>query len=130
MSEELKATGYEEEAPVKVLTTSAVTLPRTISIGKMYKSGNVLLKQEGSEDMVEVPVPVSGIPIAEVGASCRMTINLGNYETVQLEVSVKLPSYVTELEDAYRAAKAFVDHHLNKEVAAIREYRAKSREGK
>jgi len=43
-------------------------------------------------------------------------------------ISVRLPCYPVELEEAHATAKKFVDLRLNKEVDALREYR-KSKAG-
>jgi len=54
---------------------------------------------------------------------------MGNYETCQLEVSIRVPCYVEEIDDAYKCAKKIVDLHLNREVKAIREYRDQKARG-
>ncbi len=94
-----------------------------LSTSKMYTaSGNVVKSDEESEE-IELKIPVAGARMAQVGFSTRVTINLGNYESVQIGVDVRLPTYVEELEDGFRAAKKFVDDKLNSQVAEVREYK-------
>lgn len=95
-----------------------------LTVNRMYKEGGIQVGEEHDETPIELRVPTREVPMAKVGASSRMTLNMGNYESVQLEVTVELPAYVEELGPAYETAKKFVDDHLNKEVKAIREYRA------
>lgn len=98
-----------------------------VSTHRTYKEAKIVKSEEMSEDRILVREFVG--TVAEIGAEARMTINLGDFESVQVGVSVRLPAYVEELEEAYKAAKAFVDMKLNKEVQDIREYRASKRKG-
>jgi len=91
----------------------------------MYKeSGGIVVGESHEEHPIEIQVPVVGLAMASVGASSRMTLNMGNYESVQLEVNVVLPCYVEEVDSCYKTAKQVVDLHLNSEIAAIRTYRS------
>lgn len=107
-------------AETPVVVASHVTMMNT---SKMYKEGSVLVGDVQTEHPIEIRVPIAGVPMAEVSAEARMTINMGNFESVQIGVSVKLPCFVEEITDAYKAAKKLVDTHLNKEVSDIRQYR-------
>ena len=95
----------------------------SISVRKMYKNGTVVVSESEDLEMVEVGIPAVGVAMARVATSARMCVNMGNFETVQLEVKIELPCYVEEITDAYKTAKALVDGRLNKEIADIREYR-------
>jgi hypothetical protein len=98
-------------------------------IDKVYREGNVITKEESGEEQIEVRSYPETIPLAEVSYGCKMTLNLGNFESVSVNVSTKLPSSVEELDDAYATAKAFVDKKLNAEVSGIRAYREKKKAG-
>jgi len=108
--------------------TPAHAETRVLTVSKQYRKSGVVTKDEVDEEFVEVPVPHADIPMAEVGYDARMTLNMGNYETCQVGISVRLPCYPVELEEAHATAKKFVDLRLNKEVDALREYR-KSKAG-
>ena len=92
-------------------------------ITKRYVDGKPVLESDSTEEIVAVAMYPEGTPLAEVSYDCKMTLNLGNFESVSLTVGVKLPSVVEEIDDAFTAAKAFVDGRLNTEVAGIRKYR-------
>ena len=97
---------------------------RNVVTRKTYKESGVVTHEEmKDDDLITIGLSVTGVPMAEVGAGVRMTVNLGNFESVQVEVSVTLPCYVEELTECYKAAKHFVDGHLNREVKDIREWK-------
>jgi hypothetical protein len=87
----------------------------------MYKKGIEVGKETIEEELIDVKEFRTNP--AEIDYSVRMTLNLGNYESVQVGVSCRLPAYVEEIEDAYVQAKKFVDVKLAKETAEIKEYR-------
>jgi hypothetical protein len=98
-------------------------------IDKVYREGKVITKEESGEEQIEVRSYPETVPLAEVSYGCKMTLNLGNFESVSVNVATKLPSSVEELDDAYATAKAFVDKKLNAEVSGIRAYREKKKAG-
>lgn len=99
----------------------------TIKVSRMYRNGKSLVREEADAEPIEVRKFDGNV--AKVEFSARTTINLGNYESVQIGVSVSLPTYVEELEECYQAAKQFVDLKLNAEVAAVREAQRSRRYG-
>jgi hypothetical protein len=69
---------------------------------------------DGSVEDVEIPdlpVVVGSGPFANVGVRAKRTINLGNYENVQIEVSLHLPSTNEhdEIQNSFNYASAWVD---------------------
>lgn len=60
---------------------------------------------------------------AEVSYAAGVTLNVGNYESARIDVSVKLPSGSTDraLGAAFDRAKKFVQDHLDAEVRSIKE---------
>jgi len=103
--------------------TSAKSERRMLTVTKMYHRSGVLDREESDDEPLEVEVPAADVPLASVGFGVRMTVNMGNYETVQVGVNAQLPCYVEEMDDALTTAKNFVDVRLNKEVKALRDYR-------
>lgn len=104
----------------KSKTPSAVP---TVSVRRLYKEGRVVTEETEDIDMLDIELPHAEASLAQVGFNARMTINLGDFESVQLGVSCVLPCYVEELNEAFVAAKQFVDLKLNTEVGAVRDYR-------
>jgi hypothetical protein len=96
-----------------------------LHVFKQWKKSGEAVGEDVDEETIEVRVPFAGIPTATVGFNCKMTLNLGDYESVQVGVFASVPCYVEEMQEAFAETKTFVDHRLNKEVTAVREYRKK-----
>ncbi len=62
---------------------------------------------------------------AKVSVGAGMTLNLGNYESARIEISLAVPCYREEADEAYRYAFAWVEKRLQTEVADIRANRPK-----
>ena len=115
--------GKGDELSESVKARSERTIPRVLVVTKMYKESGKLVSEDTTEEMVEVLRPEEGVPLAEVGYECRMTFNLGNFESVQIGGSIKLPAYLSELDAAFSAAKKFVDGKVSEEAASIHKHR-------
>ncbi len=102
-----------------------------VFVTKVYKDRGIVEREEGGEsEKIEVQSVAGNIPLATVESASQMTLNLGNFESVQIRVGVTLPCYLEEVDDAYLTAQKFVEQRLNKEVTEIREYRASRSEDK
>jgi len=101
-----------------------------VRVDKVYKSRGIITESPDEKiEQIEVKPFPSDAMIAHIEVASQMTINLGNYESVQCRVGVTLPCYVEELNDCYDSAQHFVDIKLSKEVKEIREYRSKIKKG-
>jgi len=60
---------------------------------------------------------------ATVRVNYGLTINLGNFQTARVDVSVQVPCYKEELADAYDWAVAFTQERVNREAEQIKGYR-------
>jgi hypothetical protein len=71
----------------------------------MNKDGSV---EESSENILMVQGPG---PFANVGVRAKTTINLGNYENIQIEVSLHVPSatHPEKILDAFKYCSAWID---------------------
>jgi hypothetical protein len=94
-----------------------------ISVSKMYKTAGDIKGEELEEEMIEIALPHPSAALSQIGYNARMTINLGDFESVQIGVSCVVPCYQEEVDDAFLHAKQLVDLKLNKEVGAVREFR-------
>jgi hypothetical protein len=52
---------------------------------------------------------------ALVTAEYALTMNLGNYESARISVSVTVPCYKEEIDEAYEFAQAWAEERLSKE---------------
>jgi hypothetical protein len=62
---------------------------------------------------------------AKVSVSMGLTINLGNFNSCRIDVSLSTPCYREETEDAYTHTRTWVESRLTKEVDDIRANRPK-----
>lgn len=99
--------------PVKIKTAQP-----TASVTKEYKDGTGT-----EENFTMAPVTVRSSALAEVGFSCGLTKNLGNYESMKFEVRIMIPCDPTaeEIEATYSAAKEWVDGKVTEINAEITE---------
>jgi hypothetical protein len=60
-----------------------------------------------------VQVESAGEPLCEVGIVAGQTINLGNYNSARISVSLKVPCTKVELEATYEEALGWVDQKMS-----------------
>ena len=92
-----------------------------IQVSRIYTEGGEIVREEADEETIEVRTFKSDVATIDFGIG--MTLNLGNYESVRVNVGITLPTYIEQQEAAYASAKKFVDTKLNEEVDKIRTYR-------
>ena len=56
---------------------------------------------------------------ARIGVKCGRTINLGNYESARVDVSVEIPCYVEEVKRVYQEVLEMAETRLCEEVSKI-----------
>jgi hypothetical protein len=49
------------------------------------------------------------------------TINMGDFESVRIDVGISLPCYAEHIDDAYALADSWINERLGKEVTAVEE---------
>lgn len=79
---------------------------------KKFKSGELLEDVEATEEEVMV---FETTP-AYVRASAGVTKNLGDYESLRLDVSITIPCYVEHVEETYQEAATWVSERLDQEI--------------
>lgn len=95
-----------------------------------YMDGRVLSAEEAikKEPVQVLALDNDVLPLAEVGYSIGLTINLGNYQSARVDVSVKLPTPVEDLQSAYKAAKVLAMGWLHEEEMSINGLKTKAQE--
>ena len=73
------------------------------------KSGEIISEQHA--EFVEDEV-ISSNPLANVGMSIKKTTNLGNFESVSVEVSLRVPCEVDEVDDAFEQVESWIEEKL------------------
>lgn len=92
--------------------------PTTLTVTKQFK----LQSGEAESDPVNETIEVTKFETqpAMVRVGFGLTINLGNYESARLDVSVEVPCYKEQVDDAYQQAKDWVEERVQQEVAEIK----------
>jgi len=85
-------------------------------------SGNFWIsKQNGRNATPEIVEQVIEIgvfegPTAKVSLSGGATVNMGNFESVRVEMGIELPCYMEEVADVHRILQATIEAKLKSEV--------------
>jgi hypothetical protein len=80
-----------------------------------YGKKTVTPVEETTESMVAPPIPLD--KLHNLAVAGKMTINLGNYESAQIMVSLTVPCTKETLEDAYAYASDWVSDKIESAVA-------------
>ena len=97
----------------------------TISVNRAFVKTGKTEKNEVLEEKMMVHEFASSP--AEVGFSLGMTMNIGDFESVRLDISVKMPCYVEEVDDAYVYVQKWAEDRLKTERDAVDLWRNNSR---
>lgn len=74
--------------------------------------------EEFSQEQVGEPKVLEG-PTCNVGVDAAMTINLGDYNSVRIGVSLHLPCYHQEIDEVFEFSKQWVDEKMQKLRAEV-----------
>lgn len=89
-----------------------------IIVAKSFKARGKEWSKDEKEEVIEVRL-FETAP-AEVGISYGLTLNLGNFESARLDVSLKVPCYKEEIEEVFVKAEAFVTGKVKAESEEIK----------
>jgi hypothetical protein len=107
----LAAKPATKAAPAAAAPTTTAKQAKLTVIKTMLQGGTIKGEPVVTEE-IEI-LNFAGVPTANVGASLRMTKNLGNMESVQLGVMMNAPCYKEEMDDVFAQcldkAKAALD---------------------
>lgn len=81
---------------------------------KVGKSAEMLMKEEHKIIHPGVMIPADQLYLLSVEGS--HTINLGNYESARIGVTLRVPTTKPELEEAYSWATTWVTEHIDQAV--------------
>jgi len=115
-------------SPKRQTSKDRKLVPAQIVVSKMYKDRGIVTQEEGGiTENINIAPLVPDTPVCSVEYASQMTVNLGNFESVQCRVGVTLPAYLEEAEEAFQVAQSFVDNRLTRVVNEIKDYREKAR---
>lgn len=89
-----------------------------VSTDYRYIVSKKVLRTESTEDVVDIK-KIDG-PVARIRRSLGLTLNLGNYESAKIEVSIELPCHIMDIELADRFAREFAEERISQEVMKTR----------
>lgn len=85
----------------------------TVYVNKTVGPAKGAPPPEGEEDIVAIHKFETEPAVVHVDYA--LTMNLGNYESAKISVSVSVPCYKEEIDEAYEFAQAWVEERLSKE---------------
>ncbi len=83
---------------------------------KREKSGVTVSESTETEKVGEV---VSSAPLCNVGYGIKRTQNLGNYESVTVDIHLNIPCLQADVDDAFEAGEKWVIDKLEKTFARL-----------
>lgn len=116
--QEMQTLEEEREAVHQGLEGGEV--PEAVSLGVELLEVRREYKSDGrSEDADTEVLSVRDflVPPANVGVELARTVNMGNYESIRVTVSLKLPCYAEEAVEAYGYALGFCRDRIDEEVS-------------
>lgn len=99
--------------------SSGINQPLSAVVSRQYQTaGEPPEAPEVKNETLEVQQFVT--EPAKVSVAMGLTLNLGNYETARIDVSMLVPCYREEADAAYKYAHGWVEGRLAAEVEDIR----------
>ena len=88
------------------------------TVSRTFKKDGKLVSHEADTERMQVH-RFETEP-AEVGLTKGVTLNLGNFESAHIQVHCRVPSYLEEVDEAYKFVDAFCEERIKFEVEQIR----------
>ncbi len=94
-----------------VLTVSRVNYSKILNVTK------IISEEHGEEviDVIDFQAPFSRIRVSE-----GYTINIGDYQSARIDMSLEVPCYLEQANDAYTAARVFLEEKLKDILKDVR----------
>jgi len=79
-----------------------------------------LQRETTTEELVSITSFKEGDPVAKVRRGYGLTLNLTNYESARLDVSIEVPCMVSDVDAADEWARQWVEERVIREVENVR----------
>ena len=99
-------------------TKKKTMAPTTATVHRTIKDR--VLGEQSSQTDVTIEVNTFATDPARVQVGYGTTLNLGNFESARVDVLVSVPCYKEEIDDAFVAAKKWVEEKVAAEIHEIR----------
>jgi hypothetical protein len=90
----------------------------SVATSKKEDGEYVLHKTEAEE--ISKPQVFPEKEMLKITINCGKTINLGNYESARVDISITVPTTKDSLEDAYEFATSWVDNKMAEAVEGVK----------
>lgn len=120
LAQALKVLGMTEQAWEQRLTEK--NAPVEVVVERQFKkAGDKSWADAAPPEVKEEKLTVHRFVTApaNVGVDLGLTVNTGNFESARITVSVSVPCYREEIDDAYRWAKEWAEERVKTEVADV-----------
>lgn len=99
--------------------------PPTATVTTTTSSKGEVLTENSKQEQVDVPPEVSAQEPTdkqwcEVGYELSYTMNLGNFNSTRINISLKIPCLHEEIEDVFKYGKTWVDSKIEGVVSEIK----------
>lgn len=88
--------------------SAASSSNKVVTIRLNNKAGGQETKLVDEVETTPMPLSKTRRPMARVGYASGTTINLGNYESVRLDVSISIPCEIEDIDEAFDTCVQFV----------------------
>lgn len=95
-----------------------VTKNSTVFVSRTIGKANDMPEPEGDEDVIAIH-SFETEP-AKVMVDYSLTMNLGNFESARISVSVQIPCYKEEIDEAFEFAAVWVEQRIKDERTKIK----------
>lgn len=102
--------------------TDEVSRPSTAYVQKQFFNGKDPVGEAETKNE-ELKVSCFVTEPAKVSVGMGLTVNLGNYESARIDVSVVVPCYREEIDDAYAFAHRWAETRIGEEVKSLRQHK-------
>lgn len=96
----------------------------TVTVTRTYRASGKDVSEEQDSDNLNVRTFVT--EPAKVRLGYGLTINMGNYESARVEVSIEVPCYAEEVDAAYAYAEEWVTRRIESEKKNVETKRSNS----
>jgi len=93
------------------------TIKKHQAVGTAKKTYSTGATNETTEEVGEALM--SSEPMCNVGVTCGITINTGNYNSVKLQVSLHAPSPPDEIDEVFDFVEGWVDKKLQSMMEGV-----------
>lgn len=97
------------------------TVSSTAQIERVKEKNNTVVERTFSEETIGVHTFIT--EPAKVGTKVGATINLGNYDSVRIDVWCEVPCYKEEMDEAGDFAQAWCEQRVSSEKKQVIEWR-------